>query len=106
MHKYMRVIVFFDLPVKTKRDRQIATRFRNYLLKDGFYMIQFSVYGRLCNGPDMAEIHKERLRTHIPNEGSIRVLTVTEKQYENIDVMLGKKSYYEKPVLYENLSLF
>lgn len=106
MHKYMRIIVFFDLPVKTKIQRRKATQFRNFLIKDGYYMIQFSVYARLCNGPDMADIHRERLRNNVPDDGSIRVLTVTERQYENVEVLIGKKSKYEKPVLYETISFF
>lgn len=106
MHKYMRILVFFDLPVKTKRERKIATQFRNFLLKDGYYMVQFSVYARVCNGNDMVELHKKRLKTIIPAQGSIRVLVITEKQYENIDIFLGKKSKYDKPVEFETLSLF
>lgn len=106
MHKYMRMLVFFDLPVKTKAERRKATQFRNFLIKDGYYMIQLSVYGRLCNGPDMVEIHKERLRRNIPNNGSIRVLTITEKQYDNVEILIGEKTEYEKPILYETISLF
>ena len=106
MHKYMRILVFFDLPVKTKQERRRATQFRNFLLKDGYYMIQFSVYARLCNGTDMADIHRERLRANVPDDGSVRVLTITEKQYENVEILLGKKSKYEKTVQFETLSLF
>lgn len=106
MHKYMRILVFFDLPVKTKKERRKATRFRNFLIKDGFYMIQFSVYARVCNGNDMVELHKQRLKMNVPDEGSIRVLVITEKQYENVEILLGKKSVYDKSVEYETLSLF
>lgn len=106
MHKFMRILVFFDLPVKTKQERRRATQFRNFLIKDGYYMIQFSVYARVCNGNDMVELHKNRLRMNIPNEGSIRVLVITEKQYENLEILLGKKSKYERPVEFETLSLF
>ena len=60
----------------------------------------------LCNGNDMVELHKQRIKSNIPNEGSIRVLVITEKQYENVDILLGKKSFYEKPTQYENLTLF
>lgn len=69
-------------------------------------MIQYSVYARLCNGIDSVNIHKQRLKFGIPNNGSIRVLTVTEKQYDAIDIMLGDKMKYERPVEYENLSFF
>ncbi len=106
MHKYMRILVFFDLPVKTKQERRVATKFRNFLIKDGYYMIQFSVYARLCNGNDMANIHRERLKANVPNNGSIRVLTITEKQYDNVEILLGKKTKYERPIEYENLSIF
>ena len=106
MHKFMRILVFFDLPVKNKKKKKKATQFRTFLLKDGYYMVQYSVYARVCNGNDMVELHKQRLRMNVPDEGSIRVLTITEKQYDNVDVMLGKKSKYEKPIEYETLSLF
>lgn len=106
MHKYMRILVFFDLPVKTKAQRKVATQFRNFLIKDGYYMLQYSVYVRLCNGVDSVNIHKQRLQMGVPNNGSIRVLTVTENQYNAIDVLLGDKLKYEKPVEYENLSFF
>ena len=102
----MRILVFFDLPVKTKRERKLATQFRNFLIKDGYYMVQFSVYARVCNGNDMVELHKNRLRMNVPNEGSIRVLVITERQYENVEILLGKKSKYEKPIEFETLSLF
>lgn len=106
MRKFMRILVFFDLPVKTKRERRAATQFRNFLIKDGYYMVQFSVYARVCNGNDMVELHKQRLKMNVPNEGSIRVLVITEKQYEKVEILLGKKSKYERPVDYENLSFF
>lgn len=106
MHKFMRILVFFDLPVKTKQERKKATQFRNFLIKDGYYMVQFSVYARVCNGNDMVELHKKRLKMNIPSNGSIRVLVITEKQYENVEILLGKKSKYEKPIEFETLSLF
>ncbi len=106
MHKFMRILVFFDLPVKTKPQRRKATQFRNFLIKDGYYMVQFSVYARVCNGNDMVELHKKRLKANVPDDGSIRVLVITEKQYENVEILLGRKSRYEKPIEFETLSLF
>ena len=106
MNKLMRILVFFDLPVKTSQERKVAIRFRNFLLKDGYYMLQYSVYVRLCNGIDSVNKHKERLKFSLPSNGSVRVLIITEKQYDNIDILLGKKLKYEKPIEYENLSFF
>lgn len=57
----MRMLVFFDLPVKTREQRRAATRFRNFLLGDGYYMVQYSVYTRICNGMDAVAVHKNRL---------------------------------------------
>ena len=55
MSKFMRMIVFFDLPVGTARERKAATKFRNFLIKDGYHMVQYSVYSRICNGNDAVE---------------------------------------------------
>ena len=70
--RYMWLFVFFDLPVKTKSERGSATRFRNFLLKDGYIMIQFSVYARICNGQDRVEKHMLRLQHRLPKKGSVR----------------------------------
>lgn len=83
------MVVLFDLPVQTKKQRGAAA-FRNFLLKDGYYMLQYSIYVRVCNGMDAVQKHKARLREHLPNNGAIRLLTITEKQYEAIEVLLGK----------------
>lgn len=100
----MRMLVFFDLPVKTKAEQRSATKFRNFLLKDGYYMIQFSVYARICNGYDTVETHKRRLAANLPENGSIRLLTITEKQYESIEILLGKLKTEDEPVTYEQLT--
>ena len=104
--KFMRIMVFFDLPVVRKKDRKIYAQFRRFLLNDGYDMIQYSVYARLCNGTDMTNKHLKRLESALPSKGSVRCLTVTEKQYDSIDILLGKKLKYEKPIEYENLSFF
>ena len=100
----MRMLVFFDLPVDTKEGRKSATRFRNFLLKDGFYMVQFSVYARICSGYDTVETHRRRLKQNLPENGSVRLLVITEKQYETIDILLGERKIEDKPVLYEQIT--
>ena len=92
MSKFMRLIVFFDLPVGTKTERRQATQFRNFLLKDGFYMVQFSVYARICNGVDSVETHERRIANNNPDSGSVRSLVVTERQYESMKIVLGNTS--------------
>lgn len=86
----MRMIVFFDLPTLTKTDRRNASRLRNFLLKDGGYtMLQLSVYSRICKGQDDVEKHAKRLKSLIPKTGSVRLLTVTEKQYASMEILVG-----------------
>ena len=102
----MRILVFFDLPVKTKHQQREATRFRNFLIKDGYHMIQYSVYARTCNGTDAVEKHKKRLKNCLPDNGSIRMLVITEKQYESIEILLGKLTEADAEFEMEQLSIF
>ena len=89
MNRFMRLVVLFDLPVKTKKLRHDATAFRNFLLKDGYYMLQYSVYVRVCNGADAVQKHRARLQDHLPDNGAVRVMVITEKQYESIEILVG-----------------
>ncbi len=106
MNKFMRMIVFFDLPVKTKAQRRTATKFRNFLLKDGYFMVQFSVYCRICNGYDDVEKHKIRIRSNKPDNGSVRLLVITEKQYEKMELIIGNLVNEEEHSVFEQLSIF
>ena len=102
----MRSIVIFDLPVRTKTERRQATRFRKALLDDGFEMLQFSVYTRLCVNRDSANKHLSRVKRFAPEAGSIRMITVTENQYSNMAVIAGEKSAQEKVETMQQLMLF
>ena len=102
----MRILVFFDLPVKTKAERKVATKFRNFLLKDGYHMLQYSIYARTCNGTDAVEKHKKRLYGHLPNNGSIRMLAITEKQYQSIEILVGDLKDGDKNFIYEQLTIY
>ena len=106
MNKCMRILVFFDLPVKSKNERRAATRFRNFLLNDGYHMIQYSVYARVCNGMDAVAKHRARIKLNLPENGSIRLLVITEKQFEAIDILLGKLTEADDAFQCEQLSIF
>ncbi len=99
-------MVFFDLPVRTKKERREATQFRNFLLNDGYYMIQYSVYVRVCNGMDSVSKHRGRLKAHLPCNGSIRMLVITEKQFEAIEILLGKLTEADESFQCEQLTIF
>lgn len=92
----MRLLVFFDLPTNTKKDRKIYARFRKNLINDGFIMVQFSVYSRVCKGQDSVENHLERLQKELPQKGNIRAMQVTEKQYERMKILVGTEKKEEK----------
>lgn len=85
----MRVIVFFDLPVVSIEHRRAYTKFRKYLLKSGFMMLQESVYCKLALNSTVVRTIIDNVHKNSPDEGLIQLLTVTEKQYANIDMIIG-----------------
>lgn len=89
--KLMWLIVFFDLPVKTKPQKSAAAKFRHFLLNDGYIMIQWSVYSRTCRAQDAVDKHVRRVQGELPAEGSVRALQVTDKQYSRMKILLGKQ---------------
>lgn len=98
------MIVMFDLPVSETSERKAATAFRNVLLDQGFHMAQYSVYYRLLAGRDAAMAMERKIQSSVPNDGSVHVLTITDKQYENIRTYQGgRRDAPKKP---EQLTLF
>ena len=77
----MWLVVFFDLPTKTKTDRKNYTRFRKYLLKDGFTQMQYSVYLRHCASLENADIHSKRVKSALPPKGQVSIMRITDKQF-------------------------
>ena len=92
INRFMRLLVFFDLPTARKEDRKNYARFRKELIRLGFDMVQFSVYCRTAKNSDDARAYTERVRKILPPVGSVRVLQLTEKQYSSMAVMLGEKN--------------
>ena len=90
-YKAMWVVAMFDLPVDTKAARKAYAEFRKALIKDGFTMMQFSVYVRHCASEENAEVHEKRVKATLPPDGEVRVIRVTDKQYERMCVYWGKK---------------
>ncbi|MBX3474395.1 MAG: CRISPR-associated endonuclease Cas2 [Planctomycetes bacterium] len=86
------LLCMFDLPTHTKKQRKAAHKFRKELIEDGYWMLQFSVYGRPCASDDHAAVHLGRLQLNLPKEGQVRVMKITDKQYQRMLVYYGKKS--------------
>ena len=89
-YRYMWVVVMFDLPMDTPRARRAYTRFRKGLLQDGFTRMQYSVYLRHCASRENAEVHIQRVEGTVPDDGEVRVITITDKQFERMHVFWGK----------------
>ena len=102
----MREAVFFDLPTNTRAERRAATQFRKFLLDDGFDMLQYSVYTRLCPNRDVAEKHMMRIRRNAPDSGSVRLLYLTEHQFTNMYVIVGEKTVQERAIPAAQLAFF
>lgn len=102
----MRLLVMFDLPTVTRAERRQYTLFRRFLLNDGYDMIQFSIYGRILNGSDAEEKHLKRLVAHLPPAGSVRILSVTEKQFASMKLLVGLPLFQEKAVTADQMLLF
>ena len=91
-YRIMWLLVFFDLPTDTKKDRKAYATFRKQLISDGFTMFQFSIYVRHCPSADNAEVHKKRVRLIMPDNGQIGMLCITDKQFESMEIFYGGKS--------------
>ena len=90
-YRFMWVVAMFDLPVDTKAARKAYARFRKALLKDGFAKMQFSVYIRHCASKENAAVHISRIENAVPDDGEVRIITITDKQFERMRIFWGKR---------------
>jgi len=104
-YRIMWLFVFFDLPTETKKNRRDAQKFRKNLLKDGFTMMQFSVYSRHCASSESANAHDKRIHNLLPPYGKVTILRVTDKQYGDMKNFWGKTPENKAP-LPQQLELF
>ncbi|HVM88271.1 MAG TPA: CRISPR-associated endonuclease Cas2 [Puia sp.] len=89
-YRIMWVLIFFDLPTETKKDRKIYADFRKKLLADGFAMFQFSIYLRHCASMENAEVHIKRVKRILPEKGHVGMMTITDKQFGMMEVFYGR----------------
>lgn len=87
--RYMRVIVFFDLPTVTFDERRSYTKFRKFLINDGFIMMQESIYSKIALNPTASKMVQDRVRKNKPLKGIVQMLVITEKQYAGIEYLVG-----------------
>lgn len=104
-YRVMWVLVFFDLPTDTKKERKAASDFRKKLVSDGFKMFQFSIYMRHCPSAENANVHVKRVKLNLPNVGHVGILTITDKQFGAMELFHEKKEE-APPIDYIQLELF
>ncbi len=90
-YRSMWIIAMFDLPVDTEKSRKAYTTFRKNLLKEGFVMLQFSVYARFCSNFDSASTYRSRIKKVLPPDGQVRLIYLTDHQFGRMEVYNGKK---------------
>lgn len=89
MFRIMRMIVMFDLPTETSTDRRNYRKFRRFLIKNGYNMMQYSVYSKIILNRSVLNYQKVKLKQNAPSKGYVDVLIVTENQYANIETIIG-----------------
>ena len=90
-YRIMWILVFFDLPTETKRDKKAYAEFRKRLQRDGFTMFQFSIYVRHCASSENAAVHIRRVKSFLPESGQVGILCITDKQFGQIELYSGRK---------------
>lgn len=104
-YRIMWVLVFFDLPTNTKKERKAHSIFRNNLQRDGFTMFQFSIYLRHCASRENADVHIKRVKSFLPKSGQVGILCITDKQFGKMEMFSGKR-VEEKCTPGQQLELF
>ena len=105
-YKFMRLLIMFDLPMNTKSEQREYREFRQFLLENGFLMLQYSIYTRICTNQTMADNYIKKTEKVLPSDGAIRGLIITEKQYEKMKIFLGQKSKVESIITDKKLIVF
>ncbi|MET3684352.1 CRISPR-associated protein Cas2 [Alkalibacillus flavidus] len=87
----MRVLIMFDLPVETKAQIRTYTKFRKNLIRNGFLMMQYSIYIKSCINKEAAQGTINQVNNFLPKEGHVRAMIITEKQFEGMKILVGEE---------------
>lgn len=104
-YRIMWVLVLFDLPTETKKDRKNYSLFRKKIMKDGFQMFQFSMYIRHCMSRENADVHVKRVKSILPPKGHVGLMCITDKQFGMMEIFRGRETV-EAPETTQQLELF
>ena len=87
----MWLFAMFDLPVDKPELRREYAQFRAALLKQGFTMLQYSVYVHYVASEDSDETLRRKVHAALPSHGQVRIISVTDRQFEKMEIYVGKK---------------
>jgi CRISPR-associated protein Cas2 len=104
-YRIMWVMVLFDLPTETKKERKAYANFRKKMMKDGFAMFQFSIYLRHCPSRENADVHIKRVKSFLPAHGHVGIMCITDKQFGMMEIFYNKEAA-EKLEVSQQLELF
>jgi CRISPR-associated protein Cas2 len=104
-YRNMWIMVLFDLPTETKKERRVASSFRKSLIKDGFNMFQFSIYVRFCQSQENTDVHTKRVKNSLPEKGKVGIFAITDKQFGRMEIFHGEKKAPETDIP-QQLELF
>lgn len=96
VYKYMRIIVMYDVPNNNSEENKEYTKFRKLLIKNGYSMMQFSVYIKCLNVKTKFKSEVKKISKFVPSQGNIRIMTITEKQFQDIIFLNGDSTINEK----------
>ena len=106
LYKQVRVLILYDLPMSEIEDRKEYSKFRREMLKLGCYLVQFSVYAKVIKNEVYYKSFIDKLKKILPKKGEVRVIKLTEKQYEDMLFLNGASNNYEKRISNNNLVVF
>ena len=104
-YRIMWVMVLFDLPTETKKERRVSASFRKKLIEDGFTIFQFSIYLRHCSSKENAEVHIKRVKSFLPETGDVGIMSITDKQFGMMELFYGQEPE-AKQTGWQQLELF
>ena len=90
-YRFMRILVFFDLPTETAKDRKNYSQFRKFLIKEGFIMMQESVYAKLVLNNSITNSIKNKISKNKPQKGIVQMLIITEKQFNSMEYIVRRE---------------
>ncbi len=105
-YRFMRLLVMFDLPTNTAVDIRNYNNFRKFLIKEGFYMLQYSIYVKICTNKDSADLEVNKIIKNRPPQGAIRTLILTEKQYSDMNIIIGGSKKEDEKIGIKKLIIF